>query len=122
MLCGGSLYDDSVDADSAYNFAIDEINQIKDKIESDKIIKLEKEQKNLGESPKSNFTKEQYFEMLEKLANISKLAIYFEVVPSQRLSVEFKAHPFLLYESLRRINPSPYMYYIKFRDFLYCRI
>ena len=44
--------------------------------------------------------------MLEKLANISKAGDIFQVVPSQRLSVEFKAHPFLLYESLRRINPS----------------
>ena len=116
LICRAVWYDDSVDADNAYNFAIDEINQIKDKIESDKIIKLEKEQKNLGES-KSNFTKEQYFENVRKAREYIKAGDIFQVVPSQRLSVEFKAHPFLLYESLRRINPSPYMYYIKFRDF-----
>ena len=116
LICKAVWYVDGVDADNAYNFAIDEINKIKDKIQSDKIIELKKEQKNLGES-RSNFTKEQYFENVRKAREYIKAGDIFQVVPSQRLSVEFKAHPFLLYESLRRINPSPYMYYIKFRDF-----
>ena len=116
LICKAVWYVDGVDADNAYNFALDEINKIKDKIQSDKIIELKKEQKNLGES-RSNFTKEQYFENVRKAREYIKAGDIFQVVPSQRLSVEFKAHPFLLYESLRRINPSPYMYYIKFRDF-----
>ena len=37
-----------------------------------------------------------------------------QVVPSRRVSVETKAHPLDLYRALRRINPSPYMYF--FRD------
>ncbi len=37
-----------------------------------------------------------------------------QVVPSRRVSVETKAHPLELYRALRRVNPSPYMYF--FRD------
>ncbi len=35
-----------------------------------------------------------------------------QVVPSQRLSADFKAPPIELYRRLRRLNPSPYMYYL----------
>lgn len=37
-----------------------------------------------------------------------------QVVPSRRVSVRTAAHPLDLYRALRRINPSPYMYF--FRD------
>ena len=39
-----------------------------------------------------------------------------QVVPSQRLSCEFKAPPIELYRQLRRLNPSPYMYYLNLED------
>ena len=41
----------------------------------------------------------------------------FQVVPSQRFFTPFKVSPFKLYESLRKINPSPYMYYLDLEDF-----
>jgi anthranilate synthase component 1 len=40
-----------------------------------------------------------------------------QVVLSQRSSVKFKAPPLNLYRALRRINPSPYMYYLNFDQF-----
>ena len=40
-----------------------------------------------------------------------------QVVLSQRSSVKFTAPPLNLYRALRRINPSPYMYYLNFDDF-----
>lgn len=40
-----------------------------------------------------------------------------QVVPSQRLQVPFSAPPINLYRSLRRLNPSPYMYFINMDDF-----
>ena len=86
LICKAVWYVDGVDADNAYNFALDEINKIKDKIQSDKIIELKKEQKNLGES-RSNFTKEQYFENVRKAREYIKAGDIFQVVPSQRLSV-----------------------------------
>ena len=39
-----------------------------------------------------------------------------QVVLSQRFSRRTGAHPFEVYRSLRAINPSPYMYYLKFDD------
>ncbi len=38
----------------------------------------------------------------------------FQVVPSLRLSKKTPAHPFAIYRQLRRINPSPYMVFMRF--------
>ena len=40
-----------------------------------------------------------------------------QVVLSQRLSRTTEAKPFDIYRALRSINPSPYMFYLDFRDF-----
>ena len=59
-----------------------------------------------------NMTKEDYVAMV----NDCKQAIYdgeiIQVVVSQRLERRTPAKPFDLYCSLRRINPSPYMFYL----------
>jgi anthranilate synthase component 1 len=40
----------------------------------------------------------------------------FQVVPSQRLSCRTEADPFEIYRALRRLNPSPYMFYFDFAN------
>jgi anthranilate synthase component I len=38
----------------------------------------------------------------------------FQVVLSQRFSVQFDGDPFTLYRSLRQVNPSPYLFFLEF--------
>ena len=40
----------------------------------------------------------------------------FQVVLSQRFDVELEAEPFDVYRVLRQINPSPYMYFLRYAD------
>ena len=40
-----------------------------------------------------------------------------QVVPSQRMNMEFTDNPLALYRALRTLNPSPYMFYYDFGDF-----
>lgn len=40
-----------------------------------------------------------------------------QAVPSQRLSRPTNLHPFNIYRHLRRVNPSPYLFYIDCKDF-----
>ena len=40
-----------------------------------------------------------------------------QVVLSRRMQQSFKAHPLALYRALRRLNPSPYMFYYDLDDF-----
>ena len=44
-------------------------------------------------------------------------ATSIQVVLSQRFETEFKLPPFALYRSLRRVNPSPFLYYLDFGGF-----
>jgi anthranilate synthase component 1 len=41
----------------------------------------------------------------------------FQVVPSHRFTAPFALDPFAFYRALRRLNPSPYMYFLDFGGF-----
>ncbi|MCR4437055.1 MAG: anthranilate synthase component I [Clostridiales bacterium] len=66
---------------------------------------------------KSNISKETYCKNVEKAKNYIKNGDIFQVVLSQRLCVETDNDPFNVYRALRVINPSPYMFYLKFSDY-----
>jgi len=68
-------------------------------------------------SPTSNTTPEAYRALVRKCQNYCKAGDVFQVVPSQRFSAPFEHTPFALYRSLRRLNPSPFLYYLNFADF-----
>ncbi|EFP86774.2 anthranilate synthase component I [Puccinia graminis f. sp. tritici CRL 75-36-700-3] len=62
--------------------------------------------------PVSNVGKQGYESFVTSLKqNICKGDI-IQAVPSQRLKKETRLHPFNVYRHLRRLNPSPYMFYI----------
>jgi anthranilate synthase component 1 len=60
----------------------------------------------------STFTREQYESIVEKAKEYIRAGDIFQVVPSQRLSVPFRARPVDVYRALRALNPSPYMYFL----------
>ncbi len=64
----------------------------------------------------SNVTQVQYCESVVKAKDYIKAGDIFQVVISQRLSREYEGDPFLLYRSLRLINPSPYMAFLQFKN------
>ena len=69
------------------------------------------------EPPVSNFTKDAYKAAVEKARNYIVAGDIFQVVPSQRWAQGFTQPPFALYRSLRRTNPSPFMFYFNFGGF-----
>ena len=78
--------------------------------------------RNLGEAhedaaPVSNFTRDGYKSAVEKAKAYIRAGDIFQVVPSQRWSQPFGQPPFALYRSLRRTNPSPFMFYFNFGNF-----
>ena len=60
----------------------------------------------------SSFTREEYEALVEKAKEYIRAGDIFQVVPSQRLSVPFRARPVDVYRALRALNPSPYMYFL----------
>ncbi|MDK2806643.1 anthranilate synthase component I [Thermoanaerobacterium thermosaccharolyticum] len=68
-------------------------------------------------SVESNFTLEEFCNIVEKAKEYIRNGDIFQVVPSQRLKIKTKSNPFDIYRRLRSTNPSPYMFYIDFEDF-----
>ena len=70
----------------------------------------------LGE-PQSNTTRAEYHAMVGKAKEYIAAGDIFQVVPSQRFRRAFKLPPFHLYRALRRVNPSPFLYFLNYPGF-----
>jgi len=57
-----------------------------------------------------------YEEAVRKAKEYIAAGDIFQVVLSQRVEFEPKVAPFEIYRALRRVNPSPYMYFLRFGD------
>ena len=64
----------------------------------------------------SNITESQYEENVKRAKDYIRAGDIFQVVLSQRFERSASAAPFAIYRALRRINPSPYMYYLDFGE------
>ena len=105
-------------AQAAYNLAAERV--------MDALRDLERSipdaSRDLGEiapagEPVSNFTKEGYLAAVETAKEYIRAGDIFQVVPAQRWTQDFPLPPFALYRSLRRTNPSPFMFYFNFGGF-----
>ncbi|GAM99379.1 anthranilate synthase [alpha proteobacterium U9-1i] len=67
--------------------------------------------------PTSNTTAAEYRAVVEKCKAYARAGDVFQVVPSQRFSAPLVEPPFALYRALRRLNPSPFLFYLNFADF-----
>ncbi|HEX6142914.1 MAG TPA: anthranilate synthase component I [Geminicoccaceae bacterium] len=66
---------------------------------------------------RSNVTRERYHEMVERAKEYIRAGDIFQVVPSQRFELDFDLPAFSLYRSLRRLNPSPFLFHLDFDGF-----
>ena len=66
---------------------------------------------------KSNTTKSQFIEMVEKAKKYIKIGDIFQVVLSQRFEAKLTKKPLDIYKKLRVTNPSPFMFFFNFKDF-----
>ncbi|MFB4392411.1 MULTISPECIES: anthranilate synthase component I [unclassified Pseudomonas] len=66
---------------------------------------------------RSSYTREDYEDAVGRIKEYILAGDCMQVVPSQRMSIDFKAAPIDLYRALRCFNPTPYMYFFNFGDF-----
>ena len=107
--------------EDAYQEAIGKIDRIIEKISGPN-----RKTKNVetGKGPqrqlevKSNFTRKEFESAVLKAQEYIRAGDIIQVVLSQRFEVELTSSPFDIYRSLRSLNPSPYMYYLKFADLI----
>jgi len=65
---------------------------------------------------KSNFQQSGFEQAVRKCVDYIRAGDIFQVVISQRLSVEIKSDPFEIYRTLRVVNPSPFMFFLRTPD------
>jgi anthranilate synthase component I len=65
----------------------------------------------------SNFTHADYLAAVDRAKDYIRAGDIFQVVPSQRWKQTFSLPPFAFYRSLRRTNPSPFMFFFNFGGF-----
>lgn len=63
---------------------------------------------------KSNFTQPEFEDIVRQAKEYIAAGDVFQVVLSQRMSGQTGAQPFGVYRALRRLNPSPYMVFLRF--------
>lgn len=68
-------------------------------------------------APTSNTSEAEYRQFVERAKQYIAAGDIFQVVPSQRFSAPFSLPPFSLYRALRRLNPSPFLYFLNFGGF-----
>jgi anthranilate synthase component 1 len=65
----------------------------------------------------SNMTKAEFFDVVKRAKDYIAAGDVFQVVPSQRFRRPFALPPFSLYRALRRLNPSPFLYFLSMPGF-----
>ncbi len=61
----------------------------------------------------SNFSQADFERAVEKCVEYIRAGDIFQVVISQRLELAVRSHPFEIYRTLRVVNPSPFMFYLR---------
>ncbi len=103
--------------DEAYEEATQKIERIIKKLEAPTKPRLMNAAPvTAGPNPRSNTTPEEFHEMVRKAKRHIEAGDIFQMVPSQRFEIEFDGDPLALYRALRFVNPSPYMFCVKFGE------
>jgi len=111
-----NVFLDGKDPREAYESAKSKINSIISKLNQPLKKRKRKKttKKNINFS--SNFTIEEFKKAVMKSKEYIESGDIIQTVLAQRLETEIEIDPFDIYRTLRTINPSPYMYYLKFGD------
>jgi len=101
-----------------YDKAVNKLNAIEERLNKtieEKRLTLKEKEVNL-ENWNSNFKKEDFEKVVLKAKDYIKEGDIIQVVLSQRFSKKIKTDPLNIYRAIRVINPSPYLFYLDFKD------
>jgi len=94
------------------------ISNVIKKLEKSLIKKKVNRKKNITKQKiTANVSKKEYFNIVKKLKKYITSGDIIQVVPSIRFKRRFIHQPFSLYRSLRKLNPSPFLFILNFNNF-----
>ncbi|HET7715185.1 MAG TPA: anthranilate synthase component I [Bauldia sp.] len=101
----------------SYARAVDRLTAVVDTLDTMLDKSAQRAEVNFDQAVVSNTPPERYLDMVARAKEYIAAGDIFQVVLSQRFEAPFALPPFALYRALRRVNPSPYLYYLDFGDF-----
>jgi anthranilate synthase component 1 len=99
-----------------YEEAIGRLDVLRRKLTNPNVPLPKQDRIQLGLQSESNVGKAGYEGFVTKLKEHVVKGDIIQAVPSQRLARPTNLHPFNIYRHLRRVNPSPYMFYLNCGD------
>ncbi|MBI5189712.1 MAG: anthranilate synthase component I [Nitrospirae bacterium] len=102
--------------DAAYAEAVEKIDRLVERLTA-RPPRRRAVKPRIGTTLRSNFKKKNFEKAVLKAKEYIKAGDIFQVVLSQRFEKAAKLDPFDVYRSLRVINPSPYMFFLRCGDF-----
>jgi anthranilate synthase component 1 len=102
--------------DLAYQSAIKRLDQMQEALLNKIDSNISKIGKKSAPSFTANFTKDQFCKSVESIKERIRSGEAFQVVLSQRFTMNCQASSLDAYRMLRLHNPSPYMYHFRFAD------
>ena len=113
-----AAYLDGKDIKDVYQDAVDKIDGVIKKLRTP-VMELSDDITEEGEINikfSSNFKKSDFIKAVETCKEYIRAGDIIQAVISQRLQTQTVAKPINIYRTLRVINPSPYMFYIKMKN------
>ena len=107
----------SVPAAQAYARAVERLTAVVDTLDTTLDKSAQHTEVSFDRAVVSNTPPERYLDMVARAKDYIAAGDIFQVVLSQRFEAPFALPPFALYRALRRVNPSPYLYYLDFGGF-----
>jgi anthranilate synthase component 1 len=102
-------------ARDAYQTAMDRLSEVVARL--DDAAPRERAGAATAIEPMSNMSRSDYCAMVKRAKEHILAGDIFQAVLSQKFSAPFPAPPFSLYRALRRLNPSPFLFFLDFEDF-----
>ena len=103
--------------EAAYKEAAERIETMARRLEGDVVDSGQLGSTDYVNKEVSNFSKQEYIDVVNRCKQYIIAGDIIQVVPSRRIARNTYAEPFSIYQALRKLNPSPYMYFLKMDDF-----
>lgn len=101
---------------AAYSDGVDRLRNLKENLDGPLPASVRTNASANGQTFKSNMSQSKFQEMVLQAKDHIKAGDIIQVVVSQRFQGEIEYDPLDVYRGLRIINPSPYMFFLRFGD------
>jgi anthranilate synthase component I len=112
------VMEDHASAEQAYAWAQAQIEGVMQKLAQPLVTKplqaIPPTASAVVDAPRGNTTQQEYEQMVRDGKEYIAAGDIFQFVPSQRFEADYHGSPTDLYRALRHVNPSPYMFCMKF--------